>query len=264
MKLTKLLLTVSALFIGLAGRAQDKEVGIFLGTCQYQGDLSKDQITLSATKPGFGVLGRYYINPRVDIAAGLYVGWISGSDANYPSDHFRYERNLSFQSVVVDLHGQVEYNILPYISNSRHYRFAPYLFAGLSVFYFNPTDTFAGKTYDLQPLKTEGVSYSLVQVAIPMGIGFKYSLGNFWNLGLEFGLRKTFTDYLDDVSNRYPNYEQLKQSNPTAADLAFKSPSGNYNKLSNQLRGDPNRDDTYIFAGFTLTKTLRRFSCKGI
>jgi hypothetical protein len=261
MKLTKLLLTVSALFIGLAGRAQDKEVGIFLGTTLYQGDLSKDQITLSATKPGVGVLGRYYINPRLDIAAGLYLGWISGSDANYTSDRARLERNLSFQSVVVDLHGQIEYNILPYISNSKHYRFAPYLFAGLSVFYFNPTDTFNGTSYALQPLQTEGeAKYSLIQVAIPMGIGFKYSLGNFWNLGLELGLRKTFTDYLDDVSNKYPS---SPDKSSLSYDLGFKS--GRYNNsLEGGKRGNPNRDDTYIFAGFTLTKTLRRFSCKGI
>jgi hypothetical protein len=265
MKLTKLLLTVSAIFIGFASQAQDKEVGIFLGTAQYQGDLSKDQITLNETKPAVGVLGRYYINPRVDIAAGLYLGWIAGSDANYNNDPERHRRNLSFQSVVVDLHGQIEYNLLPYISNSKHYRFAPYLFAGLSVFYFNPTDTIGGTTYDLQKYQTEGeAKYSLVQVAIPMGIGFKYSLGNFWNLGLELGLRKTFTDYLDDVSTKYPNYDNLKQSNPIAAALAFKAVGINYSSLSGTGRGNPNRDDTYIFAGFTLTKTLRRFSCKGI
>src|SRR6185437_2851045 len=103
MKSAKLLLTLSALFIGLATHAQDKEIGLYLGTTLYQGDLSKDQITLSQTKPGVGVVGRYYINPRFDIAAGLYLGWISGSDASYSSDRDRVRRNLSFESVVVDL-----------------------------------------------------------------------------------------------------------------------------------------------------------------
>jgi len=271
MKSAKLLLTMSALFIGLATtHAQDKEVGVFLGTTSYQGDLSKDQITLNATKPGFGVLGRYYINPRFDISAGLYLGWISGSDANYKSDPDRVKRNLAFQSVVIDLHGQLEYNILPYISNSRKYRFTPVLFVGISVFYFNPTDTVNGTTYDLHNYSTEGeglpggpAQYSLVQVAIPMGIAFKYSLGNFWNLGLEVGLRKTFTDYLDDVSSNYYNYDELVAAKgKIAGELADKIGGGAAN--NGMQRGDPSRDDTYIFAGFTLTKTLRRFSCKGI
>ena len=274
MKSAKLLLTLSVLFIGIAASAQDKEVGIFLGTTQYQGDLSKDQITLNQTKPGVGVLGRYYINPRFDIAAGLYLGWISGSDANYSSNVDRARRNLSFQSVVVDLHGQLEYNLLPYISNSRKYRFTPVLFAGLSVFYFDPTTTLSGSStvYHLQAYHTEGegmaggpANYSLVQVAIPMGVAFKYSLGNFWNLGLEFGLRKTFTDYLDDVSGTYyNNYDALIAKYTTVAgQLAYRG-TGNPLSAQTQQRGNPQRDDTYIFAGFTLTKTLRRFSCKGI
>jgi len=270
MKSAKLLLTLSVLFIGLATHAQDKEVGIFLGTTEYQGDLSKDQITLNETKPAVGILGRYYINPRFDIAAGLYLGWISGSDANYKSNPDRVARDLSFSSVVVDLHGQLEYNILPYISNSRKYRFTPVLFAGLSVFYFDPTTTLNGTTYDLHKYTTEGegmpggpAQYSLVQVAIPMGIAFKYSLGNFWNLGLEFGLRKTFTDYLDDVSSNYYNYDALvAKYGSIGGQLADRIGGGAAN--NGWQRGNPNRDDTYVFSGFTLTKTLRRFSCKGI
>src|ERR1700743_1251613 len=99
MKPTKLLLTLSALLIGFTALAQDKEFGVFLGTTQYQGDLSQSQITINETKPSVGVLGRYYFDPRFDIKGSLYLGWISGSDANYASaDHDRYERNLSFSS----------------------------------------------------------------------------------------------------------------------------------------------------------------------
>ena len=46
MKSAKLLLTLSVIFIGFANHAQDKEVNVFLGTTQYQGDLSKDLIPL--------------------------------------------------------------------------------------------------------------------------------------------------------------------------------------------------------------------------
>ncbi len=270
MKSTKLLLTLSVLFIGLAAHAQDKEFGIYLGTTQYQGDLSKDQITLNQTKPGFGILGRYYINPRFDINAGVYLGWISGSDANYANTNHG-PRNLAFQSIVGELHGTLEYNLLPYISNSKKYRFTPVLFAGLALFYFNPTDTLNGKTYNLRQYTTEGqglpggpAEYSQIQLSIPMGIAFKYSLGNFWNLGLEFGLRKTFTDYLDDVSGTYYNYDALVAAKGAIAGQLADRINGGGAVNNGQIRGNSKANDTYIFAGFTLTKTLRRFSCKGI
>jgi hypothetical protein len=275
MKLTKILLFLSVLLCGFTALAQDKEIGVYLGTAQYQGDLSKDQLTLNETKFGFGVLGRYYFNPRVDIKANLYMGWIGGTDSNYSADRDRYRRNLSFQSVVVDLGATLEYNLLPYISNSKRYRFAPVLFAGLSVFYFNPTAQYHGTTYNLQPLGTEGQNlggtlkpYSQVQVSIPVGFAFKYSLGNFWNLGLEVSLHKTFTDYIDDVSGKYADYNALKAQNPTSALLSNRTPEKVPNtdpeNATGHTRGDPLRNDTFIFAGFTLTKTLRKFSCKGI
>jgi hypothetical protein len=275
MKPTKLLLTLSALFIGFTSFAQDKEIGVYLGTAQYQGDLSQAQITINETKPAIGVLGRYYFNPRFDIKGNLYVGWIAGSDSNYADVHDRYKRNLSFHSVVVDLGATAEFNLLPYISNSKKYRFAPVLFAGVSVFYFNPMAYYGTKEYALQPLGTEGQNlggtypkkYSLVQLSIPMGIAFKYSLGNFWNLGLEVTLHKTFTDYLDDVSGNYADYDQLKAKDPMAAILANRTPekfpSINPRSMDNTKRGNPNRNDTYVFAGFTLTKTIRRWSCQG-
>jgi len=247
-----------------------------LGTTQYQGDLSQDQITINETKPSVGILGRYYLNPRVDIKASIYLGWISGTDSNYANDHYRYKRNLSFNSVVIDASGVLEYNILPYISNSKKYRFAPVLFAGVSLFYFNPMAHPAGNLNEnvaLQPLGTEGqfisgggfpAPYSRLQVSIPMGIAFKYSLGNFWNLGLEVGLHKTFTDYLDDVSNTYGTYDKLTHegqefSNRTGEKVPGYNPAG----TGGQKRGNPDRMDTYIFAGFTLTKTIRRWSCTG-
>ena len=37
-----------------------------------------------------------------------------------------------------------------------------------------------------------------------MGGGFKIAVNPSFNIILEYGVRKTFTDYLDDVSTTYP------------------------------------------------------------
>jgi hypothetical protein len=50
--------------------------------------------------------------------------------------------------------------------------------------------------------------YSLTQLEIPMGGGFKFYLNESFYVGFEILHRKTFTDYIDDVSTKYidPRY----------------------------------------------------------
>jgi hypothetical protein len=78
--------------------------------------------------------------------------------------------------------------------------------------------------------------YSNVQVAIPFGGGVKYVLNPKYYLALEFGVRKTFFDYLDNISDGNP---------------AFK----------NYQYGEPNDNDTYFFLGLTLTRTFYDIPC---
>ncbi len=274
MRLKKFILSALAItgFV-FSAAAQDIEGGIFIGTTEYQGDLSKSQLTISQTKPSFGILGRYYFGPRFDVAANINYGWIAGDDKDYGGDRARRALNFRTNIFEVGVHGEL--NILPYISNSKRYRFAPYVFAGIALYHFNPTgvDPLTGKTVDLQPLTTEGEApYSLWQMAIPYGIGVKYSLGHFWNLGFEIGQRKLFTDYLDDVSGNFVNataYAKLSAEGKVMADPGYYNsiqytkglPDPVINSTKTLARGNADKSDMYLFAGFTITKTLRRFTC---
>lgn len=273
------MLTVGLLLCFNVAKSQDIEAGLFLGTAQYQGDLSSNQITLSETKPGFGGIFRYYFHPRLNFKGNIYFGWIEGDDANYADDDaYRKKRNLSFRSPVLDVSAQLEFNILPYINGSHKYKFSPYLFGGVSGFYFNPQAELDGKWYSLQPLGTEGQlisggdgAYSRFQVALPFGVGLKYSVGKGWNIGLEVGQRKTFTDYLDDVSDKYADLDQIRNAAGSDGDIAVKlaDRSGEvpkYGKPSFQVgsgRGNPDNKDWYLFGGFFITKTFRSNQCTG-
>ena len=291
MKLTKILTVAVALFTtSVSVFGQDIEGGIFVGPTNYQGDVTRKHVTIKNTRPNIGLLGRYYFGPRFNLKGNLYYGWVRGDDENYNDVKFRDKRNASFKSTIFDFGVQGELNILPFISNSKRYKFAPYVFGGVSLFHFNPkaklnvTDASGGtkeETYALQPLGTEGQfldgksdAYKRWQGAIPYGVGVKYSLGNFWNIGLEIGQRKIFTDYLDDVSTNYP--DMTKQAawssskfNDNRAVVAsvprdlnkYPLKGNNYNTISGDGRGNKDRNDMYIFTGITLTKTLRRFSC---
>jgi hypothetical protein len=63
-------------------------------------------------------------------------------------------------------------------------------------------------------------------VAIPFGIGYKYRLDRRWDIGAEIGIRKLFTDYIDDISTNYAAREDLlrnPKSGMAAAVLADRS-----------------------------------------
>ena len=265
-----------ALIFAIPAQAQDHEVGIMLGATQYQGDLVAEQADISNTKFSFGGIYRYYFNPRLNFKGNLYYGWVGGADDLNQTDESRARRNLSFRSPIAELAIQAEVNVLPFIAGSERYRFAPYVFGGVAGFYMNPKAEFGGTYYALQPLGTEGQHlpnsdiepYSRVQFAIPYGAGIKWNITNLWNIGLEVGQRKTFTDYIDDVSTDYPDIQEL--SDPIATELSWRydelpadlHPLTFSDRFIGRQRGDASDKDMYLFMGITITRTLRKYSCK--
>src|SRR6185295_10199877 len=137
----------------------------------------------------------------------------------------------------------------------RTYELYMYGFAGIGVFYFNPKTVYRGKVYDLRSLLTEGQGivpgrgkYSLIQPCIPLGVGFKYTIDRKWGLGLELGLRKTFTDYIDDVSTTYFDFAGYNVPNAAElsaiADPSLHDPAAGAATGAGQQRGDPRDMDS--------------------
>ena len=91
---------------------------------------------------------------------------------------------------------------------------------------------------------------------MPFGLGFKYTIDRIWGAAMEFGVRKTFTDYIDDVSKTYVDPKSL--SSPTAAALANRSSGTDPNiTLPGQQRGDPRYTDTYMFLVISVTHKIK-------
>lgn len=207
----KLLLSFLVLIFSLSAKSQTHEIGPFLGMSYYMGDLVNTRM-FSTPGYNFGVNYRYNMNSRFAIKFAVHYGQISG-DSKYNKKSLQY-KNLSFHSSLLDFEGGLEINFLEYMPGSTKHRFTPYIFGGLAVFRFNPKAYYQGEEYELQGLGTEGQgltaypdmqAYKLTSFAIPFGFGFKFNISKRVSLGLEWGMRKTFTDYLDDVSTRYPD-----------------------------------------------------------
>tara|TARA_B110000902_G_scaffold258779_1_gene329073 strand:- start:579 stop:1172 length:594 start_codon:yes stop_codon:yes gene_type:complete len=182
------------------------------------------------------------------------------SDERNSEDTIAKNRGLHFKSPIYELSGQVEFNFLPFQPENPLYTWTPYVYTGISIFHFNPkAENKNGEWVDLQELGTEGQGttlfpdrkkYSLVQYAIAMGGGVKIAVNPSFNIVLEYGIRKTFTDYLDDVSTTYPG-DLLDMTN----EANFMSDPSETYQLGEQ-RGNPDKKDWYSFAGITLSFRL--------
>ncbi len=251
--------------------AQYNEVGVIFGASNYKGELSRHMINSDFLHPAFGLFYRHNWNRRLSWKIELNYGRISGDDAKAKTP-FEIDRNLSFYSDIIEVSPQIEFNFLPFETGRADYPFSPYLFTGLSVFYFNPKAKFGNDVFDLQPLGTEGQNingnnrYKRVQIAIPIGGGIKISVGKI-GIGIEVGARRTYSDYLDDVSTLYPDMAALLAANGSNAvalsDRSFSrlDTSADVTNAFNKQRGNSTDKDWYLFAGITvfwrLSSTLK-------
>ncbi|MDR0437392.1 MAG: DUF6089 family protein [Bacteroidales bacterium] len=248
------LLSLSSVF------AQRSEIGGFVGGAFYLGDLNPTGL-FSQTQFAAGGVYRYNLTPRWALRGNAFWGTVMGDDAKYDNP-----RNLSFRSRIMEFSVQAEINYLTYFTGSKNYRFTPYLFGGVAVFSFNPQTYYDGQWIDLAPLHTEGQGlseypdkkpYSTTQLAIPFGLGFKYSLNAIFSIGLEWGMRLTFTDYLDDVSGTYADPTILAKHSLLSATLSnrWDGPEADRPRPGDQ-RGNSNKRDWYSFAGVTITAKI--------
>ena len=269
-KLNTVLLIITLLVFNFASTAQqfkpNTEVGLILGTSYYLGDLNTTHFNQSSATAGLVI--RKNIDKRFVYKAEVMYLNIK-SDERQSSDTIALNRGLHFRSPIYELSGQIEFNFLPYQSGNPLYTWTPFVYTGISIFSFNPqAENINGEWIDLQELGTEGQGtttefngntrskYSLIQFAIPIGGGLKIAVNENFNIVLEYGARKTFTDYLDDVSTTYagPN---INGSWPVEmSDLAQQMSDPNGTHVKDEQRGNPDKKDWYSFAGITLSFKL--------
>lgn len=241
----------------LFSNAQVHELGLMAGTTYYIGDINPAG-HFRQIKPAGGLMYRYNMNYRMALRAHLLAGGLKADDKIIK--HYE-ERNLSFRSGLAELGAQFELSYFKFKIGSYKDAFTPYLFVGASAFYYNPKALYDGEWEKLRPLRTEGQGtdeypdrkpYKPISFAVPFGMGIKFSISSSFVLGLEWGMRKTITDYIDDVSTTYvdPNL-LIRENSQLSATLADRSDNG-VNK-TNYQRGNALNKDWYSFAGITLS-----------
>lgn len=235
--------------------AQRLHLNAAVGATNYSGDLQVKEYTFNQANPAFALGLSYELSEKFLIRTQFMLGKLTAHDKYNPLTAMR---NLNFTSTLSEGQVVAEY----YLRDLTEYAISPYLFAGIAAFHFNPyTFDSTGNKYFLQPLSTEGQGffedrkpYKLTQFAIPFGGGVKLALSENIRVGVEMGMRKLFTDYLDDVSMTYvdPNILVANKGNKTL-ELAYrgsevKNPTG---YLTGENRGNAKNKDWYYFTCVT-------------
>ncbi|HEV7230913.1 MAG TPA: DUF6089 family protein [Bacteroidia bacterium] len=288
--MNKRLIVVLLLIVPLLADAQFRrkrykyELVLNVGADNFLGDLGganqvgthfvKD-LNFSVTRPvvGFGV--RYKTNRYWAAMVNLTYAQLNGDD-KLTQEPYRQNRNLNFKSPLLELSGRFEGYFtqdrgghlyrLKNVHGMKRKDIQAYFFGGIGAFWFDPKGKYTdGKWYSLRPLSTEGEGmpggprkYSPVSMCIPLGLGAKYGIDQKWGVGIEYGVRYTFTDYIDDVSGvYYDNSAILAAKGPIAA--YFANPSlhaypagvdhypGANQTATGQERGNPKYKDAYMF-----------------
>ncbi|MEP6795021.1 MAG: DUF6089 family protein [Saprospiraceae bacterium] len=245
---SKLLLT-GLLMIGLSYTTvwAQGDLAIVAGISNYQGELASYNFSngfKAKVGPVIGFHAGYELSRRFQFRSDLLYLRLSGDDKLNDQEITR-ARNLSFFSPVFQLAGGIDWNILGF-SQINASSFSPYASLGVSLFYMNPKTNYQGKKIALHPLGTEGQylpdypdqkPYSLLQPSIQLGGGLKLFTSGKIIIAIEAMMSYTFTDYIDDVSTIYINYDELlAKAGPLTAALA-------------------NREGEYINAGPVIVPT---------
>lgn len=230
---------------------------VFAGSSNYTGDLQERPFTLTQSHPAFGVGLLYELNPHMFIRGDFAFGKISAAD-KYSAKN--YLRNLSFYSTLYEYSLCFEYTLL----DVYKYKATPFIYTGIALFDFNPyTKSKDGNDILLAELNTEGQGfydgrkpYKLRQFSIPVAGGLQWNINANKRLNLLVGYRKTFTDYIDDVSMTYVDENLLRTNRgQKVVELAYRG-----DELTNGVqtypaagtpRGNPKSKDMYYFVGMS-------------
>lgn len=258
------------MFFAVVAQAQMHEFGFMIGGSSYYGDLNT-QIQTKMSVPATSFSYRFnFFNKYISAKTSLTFATLKFEDS-YSSNTHQLNRNLGFETSITEFAEIIEFHFLQYSKSNKEQVFGPYVFLGFGLFKFMPKRNYEGTDINLKELGTEGqvtvrqdvVQYGLTQFALPFGGGVKYGFNKHFAAVFEIGLRKTSTDYLDDVSQFYPDEDVIlryNKDNPELSILMSDTSIDDIDKEGKQ-RGNNSKNDNYLVVGISFTYTIHTAKC---
>ncbi len=252
---------------------QEGEFGIGIGGAHYFGDLNYNT-RINRIKPAAGIFFRKNFSSYIALRIAASFAQLGYSDI-YNKEEFYRRRNLSFNSNIWELALQGDFNFYNFMPGDPDFKFTPYVTLGAGIFNYDPYAYLSDEKYFLRPLGTEGQGnasypdrkpYSSMAVSIPFGVGFKYSINERINVGVEIVHRFTNTDYLDDVSKTYvdplifpPNPDGSPSPASLLSDRSYET--GTLIGAKGVQRGNSKQKDQFTTALFYVSFNLQSYKC---
>lgn len=240
--------------------SQPVEIGVLGGLAIYSGDLSVEEfgIFVEDAQPAFGIFVRVPFSERFGTRLSVNSGELSSQDPNQV-------RGLNFRTRFTEVNLSLEFALFQLGRESR-ISFAPKLIAGAGIFRFDPEGRIDDEWVALQPLGTEGqglpgysAPYQLTQVNLPLGILLEFNLDERIKLGLEFGGRKLFTDYLDDIGSEEVVYRDVLEGNGALAARLSNPTINPEGDIDTPYRRGGSFNDWYWISGVSIAVVLGNF-----
>ncbi|MBK7108474.1 MAG: DUF6089 family protein [Chitinophagales bacterium] len=228
------------------------------GAMMYYGDINTEMDFDDFNYPAIGIEFGKNISTSLSWRLKYSNGKISANDLMFDNSTLNlsssnFERGLNFKTDIHDLSLQFVFST---DNNAIFYNrsfISPYIFAGIghtyfevySDLYFNDSMRYyyynegifdepeGGNAQSIMQdgifetnvsdLQTEGVNYSKYVWNIPVGIGFKFRIAERITANLEGTYTFYFTDYLDDISGKYPAESLVPYAtNPTGSSAEYR------------------------------------------
>ncbi|SET93832.1 type IX secretion system protein PorG [Hymenobacter actinosclerus] len=230
--------SVGSVFFAQAAQAQNpgaqttSEIGLGVGGLVYKGELAP-HYQFRNNRPALTAFYRRDLTGAVTVRGALTGGMLRADDRNVKGLNGNQPplsayRDSHLKGSLLELSGGIEYNFFDYHNREDKVHFTPYVFVGVAGFYAN-TDVQSNAFPSLDK------KASVLSLAVPVGVGFKYALSTHWNLGLEVGARKTFTDDLDHIDGKT---------------------RGQTDEI-----GNPHDQDWYFYNGLSISYTFYKIHC---
>jgi hypothetical protein len=252
------------------------DYGGTIGASNYLGDIGGKEKTrrdfiadmkLAKTRWNLGGFIRHKWRPRMSLKLAVDYIRLEGDDKLSSNPGRRY-RNFNFRNDMFDAAFTGEYFFYENndLGNTYRYRngFRAYIFAGVGAFLNNPKTFYEGSWVPLRQYATEGYHYKALQLNIPMGVGFYFTFNKRHRFGFEMNYRKTFTDYIDDISGNYPSdpvpgyVGGLIMRKYELDEKTRLENMGAYNSHDwGMKRGEKANKDSYLTVSFSYSRVIR-------
>lgn len=182
-------------FLAIKALAQPSvDIGVFGGAGTYFGDMTTIDFQKSIN-PAYGGFVRFNFNPRYALRFNVINGTIGAEgefdfklpNSSLPGNSWNFNKN------VLDISMNFEWNYLKYIVGDKDTHWTTFIYGGIGIQTYK---------YNIENPEIQ-IDGSEITPTIPFGLGVKYTLSKRWGIGLEGGLRKTFSDKLDNLDDPF-------------------------------------------------------------